>query len=103
MQYHECRPPSILQESVKCFWTHEATYSADEIQEITPDGCVELIFNFGSPYQLWSTTPPAVLPPLAPPAVVVLAPPAVVVLAPPAVVVLAPPAVVVLAPPAVVV
>jgi AraC-like DNA-binding protein len=63
VQYHESRPPSILHESVKCFWTHEATYSADEVQEITPDGCVELIFNFGSPYQLWSTTPPTVLPP----------------------------------------
>jgi AraC-like DNA-binding protein len=32
------------------------------VQAITPDGCVELIFNFGSPYLLRTTTPPSALP-----------------------------------------
>jgi AraC-like DNA-binding protein len=32
------------------------------IQPITPDGCVELIFNFGSRYLLRTTTPPRALP-----------------------------------------
>jgi AraC-like DNA-binding protein len=62
VKYHEQRPHAILQDTVKCFWTHEATYSVDTIQPITPDGCVELIFNFGSPYLLRTTTPPCVLP-----------------------------------------
>jgi AraC-like DNA-binding protein len=62
VKYHESKPHPILQDTVKCFWTHEATYSTDEVQTITPDGCVELIFNFGSPYLLLTTTPPCALP-----------------------------------------
>src|SRR5262245_3334184 len=62
VMYHEYQPHPVLQDTVKCFWTHEATYSADQLQPITPDGCVELIFNFGSPYLLCTTTPPRVLP-----------------------------------------
>src|SRR4030095_15159436 len=31
-------------------------------QDIAPDGCVELIFNFGSPYLLRTTDPPTALP-----------------------------------------
>lgn len=62
MHYCEHKPHPILQEAVKCFWTHEASYSPDKIQPITPDGCIELIFNFGSPYLLVSRTPPQSLP-----------------------------------------
>jgi AraC-like DNA-binding protein len=62
VKYHEYRPHSILEDNVKCFWVHEATYAPETIQPITPDGCVELIFNFGSPYLLLTTTPPRALP-----------------------------------------
>jgi AraC-like DNA-binding protein len=62
VKYCEYRPHAILQDTVKCLWIHEGTYSADQIQAITPDGCVELIFNFGSPYRLLATTPPRALP-----------------------------------------
>lgn len=62
MKYCEHTPHPILAEAVKCFWTHEGEYSADRIQQITPDGCVELIFNFGSPYRLLTESPPRVLP-----------------------------------------
>jgi AraC-like DNA-binding protein len=62
VKYYEYRPHSILQDTVKCFWIHEATYAPGTIQTITPDGCVELIFNFGSPYLLLTTTPPCALP-----------------------------------------
>ena len=62
MNYREYQPHPVLQDTVKCFWTHEATYAADQLQSITPDGCVELIFNFGSPYLLFTATPPQVLP-----------------------------------------
>jgi AraC-like DNA-binding protein len=62
VNYHEYQPHPVLHDTVKCFWTHEATYSADQLQSITPDGCVELIFNFGSPYLLFTTTPPQALP-----------------------------------------
>ena len=62
MKYHEYRPHSILQDTVKCFWIHETTYPSETKQDITPDGCVELIFNFGSPYLLLTTSPPSALP-----------------------------------------
>jgi AraC-like DNA-binding protein len=63
VKYHEYEPHPILQDTVKCFWVHEGNYSPDHVQHITPDGCVELIFNFGSPYLLCTQTPPCVLPP----------------------------------------
>jgi AraC-like DNA-binding protein len=62
VKYHEYKPHLILEDTVKCFWIHEGRYSADTTQEITPDGAVELIFNFGSPYLLLTTTPPTQLP-----------------------------------------
>jgi AraC-like DNA-binding protein len=62
VKYHEYKPHRDLRDTVKCFWVHEGSYSVDQVQDITPDGCVELIFNFGSPYQLWTSTPPCVLP-----------------------------------------
>jgi uncharacterized protein DUF6597 len=49
--YQEFIPHPTLQDSVKRFWILEKEYNAeDSIEEVTPDACVELIFNFGSPY-----------------------------------------------------
>jgi AraC-like DNA-binding protein len=62
MRYHEYRPHAVLVDTVKCFWIHEGMFSADSTQDITPDGAVELIFNFGSPYLLLNTTSPTQLP-----------------------------------------
>jgi len=62
VKYHEYVPQRILEDTVKCFWIHEASYPSETRQDITPDGCVELIFNFGTPYVLLSTTPPTRLP-----------------------------------------
>lgn len=62
MKYHEYEPHPVLRDAVKCFWIHEGSYAVEQVQDITPDGCVELLFNFGSPYQLWTATPPCVLP-----------------------------------------
>src|SRR5262245_32094063 len=63
VKYHEYKPHQLLEDTVKCLWIHEGTYPSESKQDITPDGCVELIFNFGSPYQLLTTDPPTVLPP----------------------------------------
>lgn len=62
MKYHEYKPHVTLQDTVKCFWIHEAAYASETRQDIAPDGCVELIFNFGSPYLLRTTSPPSPLP-----------------------------------------
>src|SRR5262249_52704809 len=56
MKYREYEPHSILQDSVKCFWVHDSEGSSETEQDIVPDGCVELIFNFGSPYLLRTPT-----------------------------------------------
>ena len=52
-KYQEFIPHATLQDSVKRFWILEKEYTADDnIEEVTPDACVELIFNFGSPYSV---------------------------------------------------
>ena len=56
MKYQEYPPHSILKDIVKCFWILEADHPSESIQEVVPDGCVELIFNFGSPYVLMTAT-----------------------------------------------
>jgi AraC-like DNA-binding protein len=62
VKYHEYEPHEILRESVKCFWIHEAAYPTETQQDIAPDGCVELIFNFGTPYRLRTKDKPYPLP-----------------------------------------
>ncbi len=62
-RYHEYEPHESLRETVRCFWIHEAEYPSRTEQDIAPDGCVELIFNFGDPYRLRRTPRPIPLPP----------------------------------------
>jgi len=50
MKYREYPPHAALREDVRCLWILEQAYPDGSIQDVTPDGCVELIFNFGSPY-----------------------------------------------------
>src|SRR5215468_966883 len=55
LKYQEFIPHSTLQDSVKRLWILEKEYTAeDEIEEVTPDACVELILNFGSTYSVIS-------------------------------------------------
>jgi len=50
MQYSEFHPDSPLSSFVECVWTlTSSTPSAEpQVERILPDGCVELILNFGS-------------------------------------------------------
>jgi len=51
-------PHTILRDHVKRFWILEKEYTAeDSVEEVTPDACVELILNFGSPHCLPRATP----------------------------------------------
>ena len=61
-RYHEYEPHEILRETVRCFWIHETEHPSETEQDIAPDGCVELIFNFGDPYLLRSAAGPTPLP-----------------------------------------
>jgi AraC-like DNA-binding protein len=49
MFYREIKPSLPLRSFVECFWTLEGHGSADAspAERILPDGCVELILNFG--------------------------------------------------------
>jgi len=62
-KYQEFIPHATLQDSVKRFWILEKEYTAeDEIEEVIPDPCVELIFNFGSAYSEIGGSPARELP-----------------------------------------
>src|SRR5262252_6244809 len=62
-KYQEFIPHATLQDSVKRFWILEKEYTAeDEIEEVIPDPCVELIFNFGTAYSEIGRSPARELP-----------------------------------------
>ncbi len=53
MKYQEHSPHASLRDYVKCFWILERDYTPeDPKEEVIPDACIELIFNFGAPYVL---------------------------------------------------
>lgn len=56
MRYLEKRPPPELETYIQCFWYLNRTYHGDEDGEVLwPDGCYEIIFHFGSRYQVNAT------------------------------------------------
>jgi AraC-like DNA-binding protein len=53
MKYQEFLPHASLRDYVKCFWFLERDYTLqDPNEEVIPDACIELIFNFGAAYVL---------------------------------------------------
>src|SRR5262245_65351367 len=48
--YREYEPHESLREDVRCFWVMQTEYPDGSVQDVVPDACVELMFNFGSPY-----------------------------------------------------
>lgn len=52
MLFREYPPSPLLADDVKCMWILRTTYPADGFEDVTPDGCVELICNLGCPYRL---------------------------------------------------
>jgi AraC-like DNA-binding protein len=53
MKYQEYSPHASLQDYLKCFWILERDHTPeDPYEEVIPDACIELIFNFGAPYVL---------------------------------------------------
>jgi AraC-like DNA-binding protein len=57
MRYREFRPQPPLSSYVECFWTLESETRtlAFQTERILPDGCVELILNFGEPFSQHET------------------------------------------------
>lgn len=53
MRYREIHPVPSLSRFVECFWTLENDEPLEpaEPERILPDGCVEVILNFGSPFR----------------------------------------------------
>ena len=53
MRYGEIQPMPVLARFVECFWTLEDETGAAAVQpeRLLPDGCIELILNFGESFQ----------------------------------------------------
>jgi len=47
MRYREIIPQSPLNKHIECFWTLESSVPSTQPERILPDGCIELILNFG--------------------------------------------------------
>lgn len=50
-RYQEFEPPEALKLFVRVIWTYADPDPAPVVQRIAPDGCPELIFDIGSPYE----------------------------------------------------
>jgi AraC-like DNA-binding protein len=50
MHYSEIKPRDPLSRFVECFWTLEGDKPSSDPERILPDGCVELILNFGAEF-----------------------------------------------------
>ena len=50
MQYCERKPQAPLSSFVECFWTLDSEKPSTQPERILPDGCVELILNFGAQF-----------------------------------------------------
>ncbi len=69
MIYQRFSPAPALASAVECFWylRRDAAAPGDPVERIAPDGCCELIFNFGDavrapdPAGRWETQPTAML------------------------------------------
>lgn len=64
-RYQEFAPPPALRPFVRVIWTYAAPEPEPVVQRIAPDGCPELIFDLGAPYEEqdeaggWRLQPPA--------------------------------------------
>ena len=62
-RYQEFIPHAVLQTDVRRFWILEKEYTPeDNIEEVVPDACIELILNFGSAYVQITGSSPRQLP-----------------------------------------
>ena len=49
--YREFAPPKALRPFVRVIWTYRAANPSTTIQRVVPDGCPELGFDLGAPYE----------------------------------------------------
>lgn len=53
MNYREIRPSVLLSPYIKCYWAleNEGEPGSQGAQKVLPDGCSEMIFNYGFPFK----------------------------------------------------
>ena len=50
-RYQEFAPPPALRPFVRVIWTYACPDPSPTVQRIAPDGCPELVFDIGAPYE----------------------------------------------------
>jgi len=56
MRYEEFRPAQALSSFVKCFWLLESASAQPTLPErILPDGCTEIVFHVGDPFDQYNS------------------------------------------------
>src|SRR4051812_17656198 len=65
MQYREHHPKAPLNRYLECFWILESETLSSSVttERILPDGCVELILNFGASFKQHIGTKQSIQPP----------------------------------------
>ena len=52
MDYRELRPRPPLDQYIRCYWILRAPATPSmPLQRVLPDGCVEMVFNLGAPFE----------------------------------------------------
>lgn len=62
VRYREIKPRAPLDSFVECFWTLEGEGAAAQPERILPDGCVEIILNFGARFSQHDDHSPSLQP-----------------------------------------
>jgi AraC-like DNA-binding protein len=52
VRYLEVKPNAALSDYVKCYWYMEHDYVGQSAETIFPDGCIDLMFQFGAPLHI---------------------------------------------------
>lgn len=54
MEYKEHPPHFLLRNLIDCYWTMYSSFKVPLVKKIIPDGCVDIILNFGEPFNIRS-------------------------------------------------
>lgn len=51
VRYREWRPAPVLEEFVACYWYYARRFDPAGVEQVLPDGFIELVVQIGAPYR----------------------------------------------------